>query len=49
MAPSVAYVEAQLAELHKRLKPLAQAETDRLLQLKEREFGAGELYSWERA
>ncbi|WZH44071.1 Mitochondrial intermediate peptidase [Fusarium acuminatum] len=49
MAPSVAYVESQLAELHKRLKPLAQAETDRLLQLKQRDFGAEELYSWDRA
>ncbi|KAM0553406.1 hypothetical protein ACHAPJ_007420 [Fusarium lateritium] len=49
MAPSVTYVEAQLAELHKRLKPLAQAETDKLLQLKKRESDAEELYSWERA
>lgn len=49
MAPSVAYVETQLAELHKRLNPLAQAEIDRLLHLKKREFGAEEPYSWDRA
>ncbi|KAM0233333.1 hypothetical protein ACHAP5_010450 [Fusarium lateritium] len=49
MAPSITHVEVQLAELHKRLKPLAQAETNKLLQLKERDSGAEELYSWERA
>ncbi|KAF5573097.1 hypothetical protein FPANT_12595 [Fusarium pseudoanthophilum] len=37
MAPSVNYVEAQLNGLHKRLKPLAQAETDRLIRLKQRD------------
>ncbi|KAG4289894.1 hypothetical protein FPRO06_04716 [Fusarium proliferatum] len=51
MAPSVDYVEAQLDDLHRRLKPLAQAETDRLIQLKQRDFKmpVRELYSWERA
>ncbi|KAF5612784.1 uncharacterized protein FTJAE_14009 [Fusarium tjaetaba] len=51
MAPSVDYVEAQLDDLHKRLKPLAQAETDRLIQLKQRDYKepVSELYSWDRA
>ncbi|KAF5553107.1 hypothetical protein FPHYL_8834 [Fusarium phyllophilum] len=51
MAPSVDYVEAQLNDLHRRLKPVAQAETDRLIQLKQRDSGepVSELYSWDRA
>ncbi|KAF5534534.1 hypothetical protein FMEXI_11257 [Fusarium mexicanum] len=51
MAPSVDYVEAQLHDLHRRLKPLAQAETDRLIQLKKRHCKepVSELYSWDRA
>ncbi|KLO85683.1 metalloproteinase [Fusarium fujikuroi] len=51
MAPSVDYVEAQLDNLHRRLKPLAQAETDRLIQLKQRDCKEpiSELYSWDRA
>ncbi|KAF4423158.1 metallo ase [Fusarium acutatum] len=51
MAPSVDYVEAQLDDLHRRLKPIAQAETDRLLQLKQRDFKepVSELYSGDRA
>ncbi|KIL85192.1 hypothetical protein FAVG1_11621 [Fusarium avenaceum] len=49
MAPSVAYVESQLAEIHRSLKPLAQAETDRLLRMKKREFGAEDSYAWDRA
>ncbi|KAF5536976.1 hypothetical protein FNAPI_11576 [Fusarium napiforme] len=51
MAPSVDYVEAQLEDLHRRLKPLAQAETDRLIRLKQRDYKehVSELYSWDRA
>ncbi|KAF5970475.1 hypothetical protein FBULB1_9672 [Fusarium bulbicola] len=51
MAPSADYVEAQLHDLHRRLKPLAQAETDRLIQLKQRDCKepVSELYSWDRA
>ncbi|KAF5685255.1 hypothetical protein FCIRC_3558 [Fusarium circinatum] len=51
MAPSVDYVEAQLHDLHSRLKPLAQTETARLMQLKQRDCKepVSELYSWERA
>ncbi|KAF5237750.1 hypothetical protein FANTH_10625 [Fusarium anthophilum] len=51
MAPSVDYVEAQLHDLHRRLKPVAQAETDRLIQLKKRHCKepVTELYSWDRA
>ncbi|KAF4502968.1 metallo ase [Fusarium agapanthi] len=51
MAPSVDYVEAQLGDLHKRLKPLAVAETDRLIKLKQRDCKEplSELYSWDRA
>nr|RBQ94084.1 hypothetical protein FVER53263_03590 [Fusarium verticillioides] len=51
MAPSVDYVEAQLSDLHRRLKPLAKAETDRLIQLKQRDCKepVSELYFWDRA
>ncbi|KAF5697301.1 hypothetical protein FMUND_15464 [Fusarium mundagurra] len=51
MAPSVDYVEAQLDDLHRRLKPLAQAETNRLILLKQRDCKepVSELYSWDRA
>ncbi|KAG5755281.1 hypothetical protein H9Q69_005501 [Fusarium xylarioides] len=51
MAPSADYVEAQLDDLHKRLKPLAQVETERLIHLKQRDSGepVSELYSWDRA
>ncbi|KAF5693044.1 hypothetical protein FDENT_2356 [Fusarium denticulatum] len=51
MAPSASYVEAQLNGLHRRLKPLAKAETDRLIQLKQRDYKepVSELYSWDRA
>ncbi|KAM0228809.1 hypothetical protein ACHAPO_010445 [Fusarium lateritium] len=49
MASSVAFVVAQLTELHKRLKPLAKAEANVLLHLKEMDSGAEELYSWDRA
>ena len=54
MAPSVAYVEAQLQDLHKRLKPVAQAETDHLLELKRKdpahsEDPVSELYAWDSA
>lgn len=51
MAPSVDYVEAQLDDLHRRLKLLAQVETDRLIQLKQRDCKEpiSELYSWDRA
>ncbi|KAF5978683.1 hypothetical protein FCOIX_5729 [Fusarium coicis] len=51
MAPSVGYIEAQLNDLHKKLKPLAQAETGRLIQLKRRDCKepVSELYSWDRA
>ncbi|KAF5655620.1 hypothetical protein F25303_554 [Fusarium sp. NRRL 25303] len=50
MAPSVEYVEAQLDDLHRRLKPIAQTETDRLIQLKQRDCKEpiSELYSWDR-
>ncbi|KAF5627485.1 hypothetical protein F52700_8411 [Fusarium sp. NRRL 52700] len=51
MAPSVDYVEAQLDDLHRRLKPLAVAETDKLIQLKQRDCKepVSELHSWDRA
>jgi metallopeptidase MepB len=54
MGLSVAYVEAQLEDLHKGLKPVAQAETDRLLKLKRKyptndDDPAGELYEWDKA
>ncbi|KAF4336146.1 metallo ase [Fusarium beomiforme] len=51
MAPSVPYVEAQLDGLQRKLKPLALAETNNLIRLKERDYGepVSELYSWERA
>ncbi|CAF3486754.1 unnamed protein product [Fusarium graminearum] len=49
MAPSVAYVEDQLNDLHQRLNPIAIAEIKKLLRLKEMDSGAGELYSWDRA
>jgi metallopeptidase MepB len=51
MAPSVAYVEAQLDDLHRRLKPLAQVETDSLIRFKQRDYEepVSELHSWERA
>ena len=54
MAPSVTYVEAQLDDLHKRLKPVAQAETDRLFELKRKDPGnngdtVSELYAWDQA
>lgn len=54
MAPSVAYVQAQLEDLHKRLKPVAQAVTERLLELKRKDTAndedpISELYAWDQA
>ena len=54
MAPSVAEVEAQLEELHERLKSVARAGTDRLLELKRADPATGEedmseLYAWDKA
>ncbi|KAF9773434.1 hypothetical protein IL306_008772 [Fusarium sp. DS 682] len=51
MAPSVAYVETQLNDLHRKMKPLALAEINELLELKARdsEEPVSDIYSWDRA
>ncbi|KAK5138429.1 hypothetical protein LTR08_000015 [Meristemomyces frigidus] len=51
MARSVAHVKAQLEDLHERVRPVAQAETDRLLELKKNDppnGDASELYEWDK-
>ena len=54
MAPSVEYVGAQLEDLYQRLKPVAMAETHRLLELKKKDPAnedntVSELYEWDKA